>query len=61
MDVSPKDLNSYTGTHTAEKKKKPSVGGKCPTASAIQTEPHCAAALSLRPSYGRGFFLVRSL
>lgn len=37
------------------------MGGKCPTASAIQTEPHCAAALSLRPSYGRGFFLVRSL
>lgn len=35
-----------------------------PTTSAIQTELHCAAALSLRPPCGRGFFfffLVRSL
>lgn len=36
----------------AEEKTKPSVGGKCPKPSTIQTELHCAAMLSLWPSYG---------
>lgn len=49
MDISSKNLTVLL-KNTAVKK--PSVGGKCPTASAIQTELHCAAMLSPRLSCG---------